>query len=726
MDAWESLIHNWDRYRIDRLLGMGGMGRTYLAYDEKLRRPLALKFLHERRPDWVQRFIGEARAQSLVEHERICKVFEAGELEGRPYIAMQYIEGQTLSETAESLSMLEKAAVIMQVAEAIHEAHRAGLLHRDIKPDNIMIARSEDGEPEPYILDFGLARRLSEARQTTTGAILGTLAYMSPEQARGESSLDRRGDVYSLGATLYRLLTGKPPFRGDSDVAVLTRILSAQPERPRASHPDIPRDLETIVLKCLEKEPGKRYESARALAQDLGRFLDGEPIQGRTAGWGYRVLKWSRRRRGLLAALTPALLAALVSLAWLGQTYRQTAIQERWAQEFGHWFESIDTLARYSRLSPIHDASMERGKIKQGIDRMEERLLAAEGSDAGYGDFAIARGLLAHEDAESALRRLNLAEARGFQEPQLALARGQAMTRLWQDALVEAALAGCPEARRVYLVSAVERREAGLLHLAPIVDALPEAARLSRMLRQEEQAAGQRPAWDYEPLAIAGFHQLEAGLKLLREKRPDLAANRLAEARARWREALKTAPSDARMRRALASSCLLEASLASDEMAAALCEEGLNAAETASAILPKNPASHLLRAELNLAMHLRQTETDRGRVAKAEEAAVAALATERGHRARMILEQEMPQLPAYDHDALAIERKYNEQDLQQVLAELAQSRAEFVAFFQQLTDEDWLRAGIHPEQGHFTLLDALLQVGSHDVNHLEQITRILR
>ncbi|MFP2924510.1 serine/threonine-protein kinase, partial [Pyxidicoccus sp. 3LG] len=283
-------VPGWERYQPVRFLGQGGMGRVFLAWDPRLRRHVALKFVRDDDTELARRFVSEARAQARVDHERVCRVYEVGEVQGRGYIAMQYVDGQPLNALVDQLTVEQKAMLLREAAEGVHAAHRAGLVHRDIKPSNVLVERTPDGGLRPYVMDFGLARDWKEG-VTATGTVLGTPHYMSPEQARGEvARLDRRADVYSLGATLYALLTGQSPIPGANGLEVLSNIATVEPRPPRAVDRDIPADLEAITLKCLEKDRSARYGSARELADDLGRFLDGEPVLART-GPGYRAAR---------------------------------------------------------------------------------------------------------------------------------------------------------------------------------------------------------------------------------------------------------------------------------------------------------------------------------------------------------------------------------------------------------------------------------------------------
>jgi eukaryotic-like serine/threonine-protein kinase len=258
-------VPDWGRYDGLRLLGEGGMGVVFLARDHALRREVAIKFVRGDDPEWARRLVVEARAQARIRHEHVCEIYEAGEIEGKVYIAMQYIDGRRLGDLAPELGVEQKAALLRGVAEGVHEAHRAGIIHRDIKPSNIMVGRDPDGALKPYMMDFGLARSAQEDGATLTGAVMGTPHFMAPEQARGEpGKLDRRADVYGLGATLYSVLTGHPPVPGRGAAEVLANLATVEPRPLRAFDPSVPADLEAITLKCLEKDPSARYASARS------------------------------------------------------------------------------------------------------------------------------------------------------------------------------------------------------------------------------------------------------------------------------------------------------------------------------------------------------------------------------------------------------------------------------------------------------------------------------
>ncbi|HUJ28268.1 MAG TPA: protein kinase [Myxococcales bacterium] len=302
-----------ERYEIVELIGVGGMGKVYRAFDRKLKRPVALKFLRGGDAALERRFLQEAQAQARVDHQGVCKVYEVGRIGDEPYIAMQFIEGKTLREAARDLTVQQKLTIMRDVAEAVHAAHALGLVHRDIKPANILVEKCL----RPFITDFGLARDLMAPGDTVQGALLGTPQYMAPEQAKGDhKSLDARTDVYGIGASLYDALTGRPPFDGGSHLQVLYKMTHEEPVPPRKHVPDLPADVESVVLKCLEKEPSRRYQNARALAEDLGRLIAGEPVVARPPGFFDRTWRKIRRNKALSAALAALLLAVAGPWVW--------------------------------------------------------------------------------------------------------------------------------------------------------------------------------------------------------------------------------------------------------------------------------------------------------------------------------------------------------------------------------------------------------------------------
>ncbi len=312
------------RYEVVGELGRGGMGVVYRAVDRDLGREVALKVLPDelaRRPREAARFRREAALASKLRHPRIVGVYAFGEEEGRLYYTMPIVEGHSLREAVEAGPLEPEAAarLLAEVARAIDAAHQQRVVHRDLKPANVVL----DSEGGPLVLDFGLAKDLGHGPDLTrTGEILGTPCYMSPEQARGEvGEADHRVDVYSLGAILYELLTGKVPYDGQSVHEVVRKILVSEPLPPRRLRPQIPYDLETVVLKAMAREPFLRYQTAGALADDLERFLEREPVVARRPGLPARAVRWVRSHR----SATVLALLLLVTIAGFALFYRRGA-----------------------------------------------------------------------------------------------------------------------------------------------------------------------------------------------------------------------------------------------------------------------------------------------------------------------------------------------------------------------------------------------------------------
>jgi hypothetical protein len=308
-------------YEILGELGRGGMGVVYCARHLRLNRVVALKMIQEvtlADPDVRARFRIEAEALARLQHPNIVQVFEVGEHNGSPFVALEYCPGGCLSDRLRhvTLASTEAAALVEVLARAIHAAHQEKVVHRDLKPANVLLAGGDAGAPlarlTPKISDFGLARRLDAPGLTHDNDILGTPEYMAPEQATGQTQTHGPlVDVYALGAILYECLTGRPPFRGETPLETLSQVKEQEPVPPTRLQPKVPRDLETICLKCLEKQRDKRYASAKDLADDLGRFLRGEPIVARPVGTLERGWRWCRRDPAV-ASLTAAVFLALL------------------------------------------------------------------------------------------------------------------------------------------------------------------------------------------------------------------------------------------------------------------------------------------------------------------------------------------------------------------------------------------------------------------------------
>ncbi len=307
-------------YRLLEQVGRGGMGVVYRAYQENLERTVALKMLAPGRTalDYLQRFRQEVRAMAGLSHPHVVAVFDAGEVLGRPYLVMEFVEGQTLQEYLEQHGPLEPeqaARFVAQVAQAVEFLHQKGLLHRDLKPSNILL----DPSGHVRVTDFGLVAVLERGQAHDAGVLAGTPAYMAPEQVDPQHApVDQRSDVYGLGALLYTLLTGQPPVQGQDLWDTLARVARWEPRLPSELTPGVPQELERVCMKCLEKHPQDRYLSAQAVAQELQRFLQGEPVEAEPWGWLDRIWRAARREPALAARWVGVggfFLAELVPLA---------------------------------------------------------------------------------------------------------------------------------------------------------------------------------------------------------------------------------------------------------------------------------------------------------------------------------------------------------------------------------------------------------------------------
>ena len=300
-------------YEILSLLGRGGMGIVYKARDQKLGRIVAIKTIAEGQhatPDQLDRFQAEAHAIARLRHPNIIAIHAIGEHDDRAYLSLEFAEGGSLAQRLAEKPMAprEAAALVEALAHAVHAAHQAGVVHRDLKPSNVLL--TADGVPK--VSDFGLAKLLdADSGHTLTGQVMGTPSYMAPEQAEGHAKqVGPAADTYALGAILYQALTGRPPFLGESAMETLKLVTSTEVVAPHLLRPDVPRDLETICLKCLEKTPVKRYATALELAEDLGRFHRGEPILARRIGPLRRLSKWTIRHPWQTTTVATVLVAA--------------------------------------------------------------------------------------------------------------------------------------------------------------------------------------------------------------------------------------------------------------------------------------------------------------------------------------------------------------------------------------------------------------------------------
>jgi WD40 repeat protein len=337
--AGQELPRTFGDYDLLEEVARGGMGIVYRARQVSLDRIVAVKMLlfgPLSSPEFVKRFRAEASAAASLLHPNIVSIHEVGVHQGQQYFAMDYVEGQSLAKLLANgpLPARHAARYLKIIAEAIHYAHERGILHRDLKPSNVLI----DANDQPRVTDFGLARRLeADSELTVTGQVLGSPNYMPPEQATARrGKVSRRSDVYSLGAMLYHLLAGRPPFVGEALTDTLEQVLNMEPASPRLLHPSLPRDLETICLKCLEKEPDKRYATAQALADEFGRFLNHEPVHARAVTSAERAWRWCRRKpalASLVVALNLVFALGLAGVLWQWRIAERNATREAGERE---------------------------------------------------------------------------------------------------------------------------------------------------------------------------------------------------------------------------------------------------------------------------------------------------------------------------------------------------------------------------------------------------------
>lgn len=453
-------------YDVQSVLGRGGMGVVFRARQRALNRPVALKMMLAdvyASPSEVQRFVREAEALSQVRHPNIVAVHDAGESAGRPYFAMELVEGGTLAQELGGQPRPIRAAVELaaRLARAVNAAHEAGIIHCDLKPANVLL----DAGGTPKVADFGLARRIVLAESHTgSGRVLGTPSYMAPEQVRGSTKdVGTAVDVYALGAILYEMLTGRPPFRSESPVATQMQVLERDPVPPSQLNAKVPRDVETICLKCLRKEPDGRYASAAELADDLERFVGGLPIRARPIGATERALKWCRRRPSVALAIAVTALAISAAAAggiWLyqeEQARRTDAIVRRESARASietalpsvlelvkskRWVEARGMLG----TARVHLADADSSEITERLATMEEDLEVAEELERIYQSFlgvdiAGYTYAPAREAYSRMLRRIGLGRDVGIE---VAAARAR-QSLIREELLVALDLAACAE-----------------------------------------------------------------------------------------------------------------------------------------------------------------------------------------------------------------------------------------------------------------------------------------
>ncbi len=388
------------KYLIDGEVARGGMGVVYKGRQEGLDRVVAIKMLlggYMGDSEMVQRFHREARAAAKLRHPNIVSIHEVGEHDGRPFFTMDFIRGKSLDGLLREapLTVPRGVAILRDVARAVHYAHGQGILHRDLKPGNIMV----DPDDKPHVTDFGLARDMdSKSMLSVTGEVLGTPSFMSPEQAEGRvRELDQRSDIYSLGAILYRLLTGKPPFEGPTVAATIYKVVHEYTTEPVKLNPRVGADVSAVCMKALEKEPKDRYASADALAQDLDRILQGEPVlakpPSRLDAWK-RTIRKNRKAATVVAAVCAAAVVAVAAVLLLFGKSELDLIEEnlgRPEMRLTAMGSLLNGLGRFGEKSRALE--MARKAVAQGTDDAARELAYAEPKEALAGAYVAHLGI---------------------------------------------------------------------------------------------------------------------------------------------------------------------------------------------------------------------------------------------------------------------------------------------------------------------------------------------
>ena len=568
-------VEELGRFRLDRLLGQGGMGQVWEAWDPQLERQVAVKRLLTADLGARQRFLREARLQATIQHPGICPVFEVGQHDGEPYLVMPCLDGATLDQAVDGAPLEYKLDLMRQVAEAVHAAHQQGLIHRDLKPANILVEHPEDDAPRPVVLDFGIARPMEGDGLTASGELVGTPAYMAPEQVEGKiSQLDRRTDVYALGATLYRLLTGRPPHGGEG-TPLLISIMREEPTRLPSG--EVPAEVEAVVFKCLEKQKNARYDSAKALAEDLGRYLAGEPVQARPVTRWIRFGKWARRHRVAVRVTAAASLLAVAGLAWGGWSAWLSEERQEAARRFGAQVEEIEALARYSHLVPLHDVREDQKQLRVRLDAIRPSLEDRDPVVRALASHAMGRGHLALDELETAREFLEAAYELDPDNSEIAGDLGRTLSEIYRDELTDLERFGDQAKRQELgkqlagqLTSALGR--VGNAQKAPYSDGKPaldllrrgqvdgaknsvelEALILFHEGRFEEALqrlveAPSSPSWMYERWRLEGDIRRSWAVDLFitdQAVEKDTARHQLEKARKAYARALEIAPSHA-------------------------------------------------------------------------------------------------------------------------------------------------------------------------------------
>lgn len=414
-----------DRYAIDARLGVGATGRVYRARDRQLDRPVAIKILDSGDIGDVERFTWAARAQARIDHEHVGRVFEVGVVDGKAFLAMQLVDGRSLRDLVSGLDLRARVMLLEQAARAVRAAHLAGVVHRDLKPGNIMVEQRPDGNLHAVVLDFGIARDWSRCDDVDAAESTGAPAFAAPELLRGEpDGTEPAVDVYGLGATLYGVLAEQAPFFGANRDEVRRKVIEEDPVPLGLAVPGTPEDLETIVSVAMAKDPARRYPSVGALADDLARWLRGEPIRALASGPVYLAGTWLKTRWAAVTAAAVAVTLVGVGTVSVLRARQQAERRRELIAEYQHEVEEMDRVLRRARMMPAHDLSDAEAEVRRHLAAVEASLLEYGPLARGPAYYALGFGHLMLREFPTAEQWLQAAVDSGFSAPEVESALG--------------------------------------------------------------------------------------------------------------------------------------------------------------------------------------------------------------------------------------------------------------------------------------------------------------
>jgi hypothetical protein len=605
------------RFKLATLIARGGTADVFRAFDTTLHRFVAIKVLRGSGGEARDVVLREARAQAQVEHPNVCRIYEVGEIGSLPFIAMQLVEGETLSRIRMELGATENIRVLRDVAEGMEAAHARGLIHLDLKPGNILMERLGEGGFRPLVTDFGLYLSVGGGAEEVLRQRwlpIGTPPYCSPEQlSRDWSAIDRRSDVYSLGVTLYMLLTGQSPFAETEPGALQEAILAGRVVRLRLRTPELAPDLEAIVHRAMALKVADRYDTARNLAEDLDRFLKGEPVLAKASGPLYAARKWILRNRLLTSALGLAMLALLGSSMWIAwQSHRA----REWARLSAH-YERLLQDTQFSMLDlakPLHDTRASRDAA-MGMIVAAEKSLGTEGALArGPLHLALGRLYLEQGFLEKAQLHLEASLGSGFGVEDTEVYLGMTLLMRYFTELGDCSLIPGAERSRRVATAVRQFKEPALRFLKHSRQGKPggTVAQICEAVLEErvEAARSTLDAWRaqdpsadvYSALIVLGMNA-QVSIEQARSQ-PEAVLSALRFRQEYAENVLKATPSQAAAYAELAECYVLRASLfqAQSREGEALLREAVRQAASGLVSEPDNPQILLMMAQAQTAL----------------------------------------------------------------------------------------------------------------------------